>query len=189
MNRLRTISSTLPLDFIRDVKNFVRTQRVVRTNHTTWGEPALPADVANIIGFSGPMYMVELVDALKEQAMKHMAVHFTDINLLDYEADITYVTGGRYSFAPWHNDVIYERSITVYLNEEWDRNWGGCYLYDEDNGEGVRAIYPEFNKAIDITPPLLHATAMPNIQAPLRFSLQYHIFKKGLSTNPFDYKG
>lgn len=189
MERLKTLTNALPLDFIRDVKSFARTQRTVRTNHTTWGEPALPAETAALIGFSGPMYMVELPDNLKEQALKHIARHVPDFDFSEHSADITYVTGGRYSFTPWHNDSIYALSITVYLNESWERDWGGCFMYEEEDGLSIKAIYPEFNKAIVLTPPIPHATAMPNIQAPLRLSLQYHIFKKGLSTNPLDYKG
>ena len=35
----------------------------------------------------------------------------------------------RLSYIPWHNDHHRKSAITIYLNETWDRDWGGLFLY------------------------------------------------------------
>jgi len=83
----------------------------------------------------------------------------------------------RGSFIPWHDDGNYVHTVTIYLNERWDYDWGGALLYslEEPPFENVSCVYPERNKGIVYTPPLHHTTTLTAINAPMRESLQIFV--------------
>jgi Rps23 Pro-64 3,4-dihydroxylase Tpa1-like proline 4-hydroxylase len=67
----------------------------------------------------------------------------------------------------WHHDAddsINRIGSTVYLNETWNWNWGGLFLYDDpDHGQGW--VFPNHNKMIWFVPPVWHATSMVGLNA------------------------
>jgi len=156
--------NAIPTELIARVVSYAKTQSQVQTNHTLWEE--------NVIGVSGPIYLISLEDNLVEEIRHAIDATFPTFNILKYEMRCKYTLGGRYSFIPWHSDLGHKLAVTVYLNEVWDLDWAGCLLYKEESSGEIKAIYPEFNKAVLINTPVQHTTVMPNIQAPLRTSLQ-----------------
>jgi hypothetical protein len=63
-------------------------------------------------------------------------------------------------------------SSTIYLNETWNWNWGGLFLYDHpEMGQGW--IFPHGNTMMWFQPPIYHATSMisSNAEHP-RLSIQ-----------------
>ena len=62
----------------------------------------------------------------------------------------------------WHHDGGQDNSrisSTIYINEYWDRNWGGLFLYHHDTlGQGW--TFPVPNTCIWFIPPLWHGTSM-----------------------------
>lgn len=73
----------------------------------------------------------------------------------------------------WHNDSKTRSSrcgaVTVYLNQRWDLEWGGDFLYKDEDNE-VHRISPSFNKGVFITD-LEHRTT-PVIGKKIRKTLQ-----------------
>lgn len=63
----------------------------------------------------------------------------------------------KLSYITWHNDDKYDQSVTIYLNDFWDWNWGGIFLYKEDNGQEVKGFIPEFNSAVANTKNYSHS--------------------------------
>ena len=67
----------------------------------------------------------------------------------------------------WHHDAddSYERlSSTIYINEAWNWNWGGFFIYDDpDLGQGW--IYPHPNSMVWFKPPVWHSTSMITLAA------------------------
>jgi hypothetical protein len=51
------------------------------------------------------------------------------------------------SHIPWHDDVGHSGGITIYLNEHWNINHGGLFLFNPDD-ETINAIVPKKNRAI-----------------------------------------
>lgn len=75
------------------------------------------------------------------------------------------------SHIPWHNDAGKSFGATIYLNESWDRNCGGAFLYEE-NGE-IRAELPEYNKLVLNRGGTLHrVSAIPNSCSDKRKTIQ-----------------
>lgn len=164
VNKVYIKHNAIPAGLITQIVTYAKVQENVRTNHTSWRD--------GVIGLSGPIYLIDIKEELKLKLHSAVADTFPEFELLSLKMDATYTLGGRYSFIPWHDDGIHKLAVTIYLNETWDKDWAGCLLYKEPNGEEIKAIYPEFNKAVLINTPLQHTTIMPNVQAPLRVSLQ-----------------
>jgi hypothetical protein len=82
----------------------------------------------------------------------------------------------RLSYIPWHDDPSHKTAITVYLNERWDSDWGGIFLYMDEAGE-IRGYIPKFNTCVKNSGHILHSTTMvtPDADGP-RLTVQ--IFPK-----------
>lgn len=80
----------------------------------------------------------------------------------------------RLSYIPWHNDGIYEGgAVTIYLNPIWDENWGGIFMYREENSDEIHGIMPKFNTAVKVNNYTLHSVSFisPLASCP-RYTLQ-----------------
>ena len=79
----------------------------------------------------------------------------------------------RLSYIPWHNDGHRGTAVTVYLNDSWDRDWGGLFLYEGSSRDDIRAVVPHFNCGLRNSRHLQHATTLVALDAPEpRFTLQ-----------------
>ena len=67
---------------------------------------------------------------------------------------IYYWPGG--SYIPWHTDEHTPMTATLYCNRIWDRNWGGLFLYEEE--DKILAEVPEWNKLVIQTDSNPHST-------------------------------
>lgn len=75
----------------------------------------------------------------------------------------------------WHHDASDDNprlSSTIYINEAWNWNWGGFFIYDHETlGQGW--VYPHPNSMVWFKPPVWHATTMVNNNAETpRLSIQ-----------------
>lgn len=52
------------------------------------------------------------------------------------------------SYITWHDDAIYPYSGTIYLNEEWNSNDGGVFLYKENPTNEIKGIEPTYNSMV-----------------------------------------
>jgi hypothetical protein len=98
----------------------------------------------------------------------------TGKNIVDDNIMIYFWT--RYSYIPWHNDnVHYDGAITVYLNREWDRDFGGYFLYEEN--DEIKAILPKRNLAVMQYDSLMHCTTPVNFSGEMRITIQSFLKK------------
>jgi len=72
-------------------------------------------------------------------------VNFDEENL-DFSPSIYVWSGG--SYITWHPDKCYPYNGTIYLNEEWDTNDGGVFLYKENNTNEIKGIEPTYNSMV-----------------------------------------
>lgn len=70
----------------------------------------------------------------------------------------------------WHDDAGHAGAATIYLNQKWNRNYGGYFIYEKDNKLGIE--YPTFNKCIFQSGGVHHATTLTAKDAPVRKILQ-----------------
>jgi Rps23 Pro-64 3,4-dihydroxylase Tpa1-like proline 4-hydroxylase len=107
-----------------------------------------------------------LVDALKT----HNLVPKDKTIELDAQAYMWH----KLSFIPWHSDKDSDDDIrfaaTLYLNHEWNENWGGLFLYKKQGQ--ILAESPSFNKLVFNDNNYEHATSMITSNAPFRYTIQ-----------------
>jgi hypothetical protein len=85
----------------------------------------------------------------------------------------------KLSYIPWHNDNHVIAALTIYLNKNWNVNWGGYFLYKLN--DEIKAIKPELNLGIlqeGGEKGLPHCVTTTNIDADLRISLQLFLSNK-----------
>lgn len=166
-NALYEHPSFLPLPLISKIKTYCKDNSQYDVNLLSWNY--------NIVLNSGPIILFRINGELHDEVLSFLKSKIKMPNE-PYEVNMTFTLGGRYSYIPWHDDSNHLLTVTVYLSEVWDRNWGGAFVYE--SGREFKAIYPEFNKAIYFKPPLQHCTIMPTVEAPFRESLQIFMNKQ-----------
>lgn len=72
-------------------------------------------------------------------------VDFDEENL-EFSPSIYVWSGG--SYITWHPDNYYPYNGTIYLNEEWDTNDGGVFLYKENDTNEIKGIEPTYNSMV-----------------------------------------
>lgn len=76
----------------------------------------------------------------------------------------------KLSYITWHEDLVYKGALTVYLNKIWDSNWGGYFMYQEN--DEIKAIKPEYNLGVLQENGVSHCVSTVNINADIRISIQ-----------------
>ena len=71
----------------------------------------------------------------------------------------------RLSYIPWHNDSKKEQALTIYLNDRWDADWGGLFLYRDEKDE-IRGFAPRFSCGLRNASHVEHATTPVTLDAP-----------------------
>lgn len=148
----------------QELRAYTRNGRLHRTNVTHWQR--------GLVAMSGAIEIFdlndELLDKCKGELRKRIRMEFHDQKWFG-----NIHLGCRLSYIPWHADNDYTLAITCYLNEIWDKDFGGYFLYEEDYC--IKAIPPQRNLGLIYEPPLSHCVTPCIIDAPIRESLQIFV--------------
>ena len=91
---------------------------------------------------------------------------------------VSFYVWQRGSHIPWHNDTSHTIGSTIYLNEYWDINNGGLFLWKDTKDNCIKAEVPEFNKMVLNVNNIAHAVSMISTSSPdLRLSMQVWLDK------------
>lgn len=132
--------------------NKERYEQLVLVHNLKEGNPELNTKICNAVNLQMPGYKVH-DDLVQIYIWTHMAR------------------------IEWHNDGKGRTSkrcgaVTIYLNKSWKIEWGGEFLYKDQDRE-VQRIVPDFNRGVFITD-LEHRTT-PIVGKSIRKSLQIWI--------------
>jgi len=109
------------------------------------------------------------------------------LDYLPYSSAAIFYMGFPTSCVNWHPDYADYDAMSIYLNKEWDSNWGGWFAWTEENkGRDDYGINPkqgqfyspQYNTAIHSTEREWHSTTPISTTAPLRLSIQLFFSKK-----------
>jgi len=90
-----------------------------------------------------------------------------------------YSTWHKDRMANWNSDEIDYIGVTLFLNDVWDYNDGGIYIYKEgDNDTLGHYVEPIGNRLILNEEDLYHAVTQINNSEAIRYSLQMFINKR-----------
>ena len=154
-------------ELINTAKNLLR-QGGNTFGTNAWWNPNIVKDSFPVL-IHGIYKDSELFAKVREQIEKKIKLAVKDHDIMIY-----YWT--RFSYIPWHEDQNYEGALTVYLNEEWQPDWGGYFLY-EDNKQEIRAILPKRNFGLLQQGGIRHSTTPVNFDGGMRISIQVFLEK------------
>jgi len=161
MERVKYISNVLPEKLILEIKNYAiqnSKKAVWNTNKLLWAEP--------IVKDSGSVDILNLKQSSLEDKILFYFKKYKKYKCIGLNYNRWYPG----SFIPFHNDQIFKLASTVYLNENWDRDYGGLFLYEYKNE--LKAIVPKYNHAVINSNSVVHGTSIVSPRAPIRETLQ-----------------
>ncbi len=162
---LDLFSNFFSIDLLDEIQTFIyktskTTQPYLGRTNMCWND--------GIVGHSAPVIIIDLPNDDKLNVkIKHEITH----KLNKEPSHIMFYIWTRLSYIPWHNDAHANGALTVYLNEYWDDNWGGYFMYQNNQGQ-IAALKPETNLGVLQTGELKHCVSTININAENRITLQ-----------------
>jgi hypothetical protein len=139
---------------------------VFKTNHV-WDDC--------ILHDSNPILIHTLPDTddlsirLKSHILDNVELTFNNVSTT--KLSFYFYTSGAH--IPWHNDNNHSGGITIYLNQEWNNDWGGAFLYSTNPSKMIDGgFYPKQNQAIIITDNLPHTVVPTTKYSDIRISIQ-----------------
>ena len=162
---IKVVENTFSAPTLEKLKTFTRDGRQPSSiNFFDW--------TINVTGMSNAIFKFELTEDLKELVAKELI----DKNILPSvpkKWGIAVQLCSRMSCIPWHDDPPWVFSATVYLNNEWNPDWGGYFAYED--GNEIKTIIPSHNKAVSFKTPLRHSVLLTAINSPFREALQIFV--------------
>jgi Rps23 Pro-64 3,4-dihydroxylase Tpa1-like proline 4-hydroxylase len=163
------IDNLLPHDLLVDTahaaENVLISNRYNLSSNFSWNN--------DIILDSAPV-LTHLIDKDSKlyKDLRQCIVDKTDMDSRS-EIDIMFYYWSVFSYIPWHDDCHVDSALTLYLNPDWDENWGGYFMYED--GDEVKAIKPQGNMAI-YNKTVKHCTTPVHIGGKMRVTMQ--VFEK-----------
>ena len=152
------------MDYIENLKKDKNTN--FTTSTTFWDD--------YLIGNSTPIIIYQFTDT--DRQMFNLLKKEIEDKIPYYVTDLKIYFWPKQSYITWHNDGLYKGALTVYLNEKWDENWGGYFMY-EDEGE-IKAIKPKKNLGVYLNGGTKHCVTTVHSISDMRVSLQCFLNKE-----------
>tara|TARA_R100001510_G_C7532228_1_gene123202 strand:- start:41 stop:538 length:498 start_codon:yes stop_codon:yes gene_type:complete len=155
------VKDFLPADLILQIKKYIYRERPQTSNHSSWDQ--------RIIKDSARVEIFRLSDTEFKQQVINCYSNYFDIN----KYSTTYLNYYKWlpgSFIPFHNDDSSSLASTIYLNESWDKDYGGLFLYEQDTE--IKGYVPKYNSAVINKNNVSHSTSIISPTAPKRETLQ-----------------
>jgi hypothetical protein len=135
-------------------------KKLLRTNYEYWGR--------NIIKDSKVVYIYDLLenDPLYIKIRETVQIKLK----IDKIKCIMFYYWSQNSHIPWHKDITHIGGITIYLNETWDKDSGGLFLFD--NNDMIQGIYPERNLCIQQQGNINHSVCPTTFHSEIRSTIQ-----------------
>jgi Rps23 Pro-64 3,4-dihydroxylase Tpa1-like proline 4-hydroxylase len=132
---------------------------------------------SGVVRASSPVLVRTYNDLVKkavlDQLLKEKVIEHQEFVVMNY-------VWSKLGYIPWHNDESHETAVTVYLNDNWNENWGGIYLYRDSETGGIGGYTPKFNSAVRNDANTWHSTTIISSDAEIpRITLQLFSSKVG----------
>ena len=139
--------------------DFSITNKTVRTNRS-WDE--------NIVRDSNPV----LISVLRREQELYKELQSVIKKKLGHEVtSVMFYYWTPVSHIPWHDDGMYKGGITIYLNEEWDINQGGLFMFKNPDGK-ISAIEPVRNRLVEQIGGVPHSVCPTSKDSQIRRTIQ-----------------
>lgn len=169
MTGVRIIDDFLDKDKFEELQHMVNVTHWSDTNHTLWSEELYEGDnKVDMTPIKPLQFVVDKFDEPYEQFANMLWYRYHPGSYILFHVD------------SGHNNM-YNYGFTLYLNNIWDRNWGGQLLYGEDS-----FVSPKPNRCVIMDRTTPHAVARTSWTAPYRMCLQGWILNGTRNQYDFD---
>lgn len=167
---IQKIENFLSEELFTELVNYIKKlnsnkNTIFKSNLNRWQTELLDNSTPVII-YSFEENDKDIFFKLKKEIEKQIPFVVSGINIYQWP---------KLSYLPWHTDEGYKSALTLYLNESWNPNWGGYFMYEMDNE--IKAIKPEKNLAVLQEGGVPHCVNTININAPIRCTMQIFLTK------------
>ena len=143
-NMIKKFDNVLSDDLIKNIMEYFKSMlgRDVWSSSSGWDQ--------NLSLISANTLTHQINDKILKKEIKKNIETALNVNFEEkelYFAPLIYVWSGG-SYIAWHSDNCYPYNGTIYLNEEWDSNDGGVFLYKENETNEIKGIEPEYNTMV-----------------------------------------
>ena len=151
-------------DFLKcnDYSHYIFTRGTYETNHSIWDESIIKD--SHIVLIHKLNHKLPIFKMISDVANEKLNISPTGINFYAW-------TPG--SYIPWHDDDHWKAGATIYLNNTWEKDWGGCFLYVDENDE-IRGHYPERNTGVTQRGGIYHHVTRLGNNVPYRYTIQLY---------------
>jgi hypothetical protein len=154
---------------LRDCLENLRSGREIWRSNLTWEPAVVRASSLVLVRTYGDL----LKNFILSQLLNAKVIQHKEYVVMNY-------AWTKLSYIPWHSDKMYDDAVTVYLNETWHRDWGGIYLFSDDETSTIRGYIPKFNSAVKNGAHTLHSTTIMSTDAEIpRITLQLFSPRRG----------
>ena len=147
---------------------------VVLSQERSWGSSSLRWGRDILEGVSGSTLMTYVTPVTKEKIINSISKYYPD----DVEYVIQYYIWQHHSGISIHDDECYDSGATIYLND-WNMNFGGLFVWKDDNSDIMKAIAPQKNMMVLNDEKQHHlVTSISPLSKEFRVTLQIWTHKK-----------
>lgn len=147
-----------------DYSQYIFKNGPYQTNHNIWGKSVVK---------DSHLVLVHTLD--NKLPIFKMIFNVAQDKLNMSPTGISFYAWTPGSYIPWHNDDIWGAGGSIYLSPVWEKDWGGCFLYLDDNEE-IKGLYPERNTGVAQRGGVYHHVTRLGNNVPYRYSIQ--LFEK-----------
>ena len=142
----------------------------------------------NIIGKNSTVFCMSIPDEyiaeIQDTLIKRGILDVENDQLLTESKSALIYVWMPGSYIPYHSDAKYSKAVTIYLNENWEFNDGGLFLWRNTGDKDWTAVVPTFNLGIVNAFGLEHGTT-PVTSDKLRITVQIFLNKKAMTAQAF----
>ena len=148
------LDETFINNFIQNIIKESQEYKPIWKSNINWGE--------NIVKGSSLVLAYEI----NKENLNYIKSKFIELNNKFKDKEIVghFYIWTKGSHIPMHNDSNYEYGCTIYLNKYWEIDWGGLYIWKDNNKLNIEK--PEFNKLIINKSNTRHGTTLLNYNVP-----------------------
>jgi len=106
-----------------------------------------------------------VTDIKNEELMDKLEEELNPILPYSEKIHFQYYIWQKNSAISAHTDESYKFGATIYLNKEWDINYGGLFIWEEKRTKKLNAVVPKFNQLV------LNGTGELHLVTPIGFNV------------------
>lgn len=194
---MKYFDNFLPIEFIDEVENYTRSilfdpvwQNAGITVHKNLGHTFTEDDLNTYIAKHLWPWFAKLPEEFKQRLFKYLLEEKTVLKKTPKQFFTHLHHSGPLESYPWHTDVHSEyhdpdytgdnfdgtMGITIYLNKNWDQDWGGYFLYkDSKDATSGGFVQPVYNRAVFNNGKEYHAVSGTGLRCDVRLSIQIFV--------------